>query len=169
MPNVASMAGVPIGGLFSSFWIKRCVSEPHHRYRSNNNCSTNHYKTISLVAASCMALSYFVIFFRWRNGCSPLDALFLLPFGFTLGIQYLTQYIGMAASVPMSRIGQCTGTYYIFQQLGCIVGPVLGLAAVEKLLRERLWRNLDPNAEKGSVSVQALLMYSVVHIDCLYR
>lgn len=98
-----------------------------------------------------MAFSYFIIFARWRNGCNIWEALILFPFGFTLGIQYSTQYIGMAVSVPKSRIGQCTGTYYLFQQLGCIVGPVIGLATVEEGFRGSLGRYFEARQEKESV------------------
>lgn len=100
-----------------------------------------------------MALLCLVIFFRWRNGCNPWEALFLFPFGFTLGIQYSTQYIGMAASIPKSRIGQSTGTYYLFQQLGRIVGPVFGLATVEELFKGSLWKDFDQTPGKELVSL----------------
>lgn len=36
-----------------------------------------------------------------------------------------------------SRISQCTGAYYLFQQPKFIVGPVIGLATVEEGFRGR--------------------------------
>ena len=98
-----------------------------------------------------MALSYLIIFARWQNGCNIWEALILFPFGFTLGIQYSTQYIGMAVSVPKARIGQCTGAYYLFRQMGCIVGPAIGLATVEEGFRGSLGRYFEARPEKDTV------------------
>ena len=99
-----------------------------------------------------MALSYLIIIPRWRNGCNAWESLLLLPLGFTVGIQHSTQYTGMAVSVPKSRIGQCTGTFYLFQQLGYIIGPVFGLANVEQLFEGGLSGDyLNSGPEKDSV------------------
>lgn len=99
-----------------------------------------------------MALSYLIIIPRWRNGCNVWEALLLVPLGFTVGIQHSTQYTGMTASVPKSRIGQCTSTFHLFRQLGYIIGPVFGLANVEQLFKGGLWGDfMNSGLEKESV------------------
>ena len=153
LANLAFMVSVPIGDLVSGFWIRRCVHPTITDIKElTNDLSTNHYKTISLVTASIMALSYLTIFSRWRNGCNAWETLLLFPFGFIIGIQHSTQYTGMTTSVPKSRIGQCTGTFHLIQQLGYIIGPVFSLANVEQLFKGSLWRNfMNLGPEKESV------------------
>lgn len=64
LPNVASMIGVPTGNLFAGFWIKRYPLLFLSHKTLSNTSSTNSYKIITIIAVTCMALLYLIIFIR---------------------------------------------------------------------------------------------------------
>ncbi|KAA8647926.1 uncharacterized protein ATNIH1004_006628 [Aspergillus tanneri] len=138
--NLAAMAGVPIASYLSGIWIKR----------------TGRYKTMGLISACTIALVYLLVFFRWRYSCSPWEVLYLLPYGLAMGVLFTTQFSGMNAEVPTDRVGQCIGTYYLFQQLGRILGPVFGLSLTQQLFKGSLWKSLGPVPKKQEL-IQRIL------------
>ncbi|KAJ6121117.1 hypothetical protein N7523_005397 [Penicillium sp. IBT 18751x] len=130
--NVIAMFGVPIGGFLTGLFIKR----------------TNQHKRLGIMAASLMGLVYLVIFLRWRVGCHLWESVYLLPFGFTMGVLFSTQFIGMTSTVLKERLGQCVGTFYLFQQLGRIIGPVFGLKLINQIFKQSLIEKLASGPEK---------------------
>ncbi|THC95821.1 hypothetical protein EYZ11_004691 [Aspergillus tanneri] len=134
------MVGVPIGAYLAGVWIKR----------------TSRYRTIDLIAACVVALVYLLIFFRWRNSCSTWEVFYLLPYGFAMGVLFSTQFIGMSSVAPTERVGQCIGTYYLFQQIGRILGPVFGLSLIQQVFKDSLWKSLGSVPEKQQL-IQSIL------------
>jgi hypothetical protein len=63
----------------------------------------------------------------------------------------------MTSNVLKDRLGQCVGTYYLFLQLGRIIGPVLGLAIVQAEFQGSLARKLFGAPKKREVCFQELL------------
>lgn len=112
---------------------------------------------MGIVATCIMALNYFVIFLRWRTGSLPLETLYLLPLGFTIGVFLSVQFIGMTVSVLKEELGQCLGTFYLCQQMGRILGPVFGLKLIDHIFQDRLWKSIAPGPEKQLVRLQSYL------------
>ncbi|RAL10280.1 MFS general substrate transporter, partial [Aspergillus homomorphus CBS 101889] len=123
---VLTSLGVSAGGLVSGYLIKR----------------TRQYKIMELIALCLSTLIYVAIFIQWQDGCSIWESLYLFASGLTLGIVFSSQFVGMSASSPKSRLASCIGAYYLSQQLGFIVGPAAGLALVQGLFASRLGRSL---------------------------
>ncbi|THC87990.1 hypothetical protein EYZ11_012565 [Aspergillus tanneri] len=86
----------------------------------------------------------------------PWEVLYLLPYGLAMGVLFTTQFSGMNAEVPTDRVGQCIGTYYLFQQLGRILGPVFGLSLTQQLFKGSLWKSLGPVPKKQEL-IQRIL------------
>jgi MFS family permease len=107
---------------------------------------TNQCRKMGIIAVFSMALVYLLIFYRWRVGCLPWEAAYLVPFGITMGILLSTQFIGMTSTVPKERLGQCIGTFYLFQQLGRIIGPAFGLKLIDRTFERSLQKRFDSEA-----------------------
>lgn len=97
---------------------------------------------MGIVAACVTVLVYLLVFLRWRSGCLLWEALYLFPFGIAIGILFSTQFVGVTTTVPKDRLGQCIGTFYLFQQLGRIIGPLFGLKLIDLNFKSCLQRNL---------------------------
>lgn len=115
------------------------------------NIRTKRSKKMGIAAAISMSLIYLLIFIRWRVGCAPLEVLYLFPYGFTLGVMFSTQFVGMISSVANERMGQCIGTYLLSQQLGGIMGPTFGLKFIDHIFRNSLENRIGPDPEKPAV------------------
>ena len=97
-------------------------------------------------------LTYLVVFLRWREGIHIWEIVFLFPSGLAAGMFLATQFIGMTAELTGNNLIQCTGTYYLFQQLGRILGPAIGFALIQGNFQARLnWklRGLPNTSEVG--------------------
>ncbi|PWY90955.1 MFS general substrate transporter, partial [Aspergillus heteromorphus CBS 117.55] len=123
---VLTSLGVSAGGLISGYIIKRS-----HRY-----------KTMTLVALVFSILIYLTIYIQWQDGCSLLETVSIFFSGLTMGIVFSTQFVGMSASSPPSRLATCIGTFCLSQQLGFIVGPAAGLSLIQRVFGERLMDQL---------------------------
>ncbi|KAJ5661385.1 major facilitator superfamily domain-containing protein [Penicillium longicatenatum] len=131
MVNMLIMAGVPTGGYFAGYLIRR--------------------RKIGVITACFMGLIYLLIFLRWRAPCLPWETVYLIPFGFTMGILFSTQFVGMTTTVIEARIGQCIGTYALFGQLGAVIGPLLGLKLVDFIFQRKLYREIPSSSEKPAL------------------
>ncbi|PLB51326.1 MFS transporter [Aspergillus steynii IBT 23096] len=129
---VISASGVSIGGVVAGAIIKR----------------TKRSKKMSIIAVGASILVYILIFARWRDGCSIPEMFYLFPNGFAAGILFSTQFIGMSFGAPKGCLETCITTYYLFQQLGLIIGPASGVAVVQRVFGNRLSQNLDGFEEK---------------------
>ena len=119
---------------------------------THDTSSTKRYKNMTLIALCFCMLTTLAIFFQWRDGCTIWETLILFPMGATLGVFYSTQFIGMSASLPKSRQTAGFGTYYVYQQLGFVAGPAVGLALVQGLFSKSLEQNLLDSPRKELVS-----------------
>lgn len=124
---------------------------------------------MTLIALGLCMLTTLAIFAQWRDGLVLWEALLLFPMGGTLGVFYSTQFIGMSATISQSRLSAAIGTYYVYQQLGFIAGPAVGLALVQGLFNGSLERNLLDSPRKEMVSFvhfEALVNYSSKLMVC---
>ncbi|ODM23071.1 hypothetical protein SI65_00660 [Aspergillus cristatus] len=128
---VLAAVGVSIGGLIAGAIIKR----------------RKKYTTMAGIAICGTALSYLIIFVSWRAGCSPWELLYLFPNGMFIGALFTTQFVGMSMGVPKENLSTCITTYYLCQQLGCIIGPATNVALVQRIFGEKL-EKLDGWEEK---------------------
>ena len=103
---------------------------------------------MTVIAVATSIFVYLLIFARWRHGCSIPEMFYLFPNGFVTGILFSTQFIGMSFGAPKGCLETCITTYYLFQQLGLIVGPASGVAVVQRLFGNRLSQNLGEFEEK---------------------
>ncbi|PYH97108.1 putative transporter, partial [Aspergillus ellipticus CBS 707.79] len=134
---VLTSLGVSAGGLLSGYIIKR----------------THHYKTLTLTALSLSILIYLTIYIQWQNGCSLPETISIFISGLTMGIVFSTQFIGMSASSPPTRLSACIGTFCLSQQLGFIVGPAAGLSLIQRVFGSRLRDGLLEWPGKQEVSI----------------
>lgn len=100
------------------------------------------------IAICGTALSYLIIFVSWRAGCSPWELLYLFPNGMFIGALFPTQLVGMSMGARKENLSTCVTTYYLCQQLGCIIGPATNVALVQRIFGEKLEKLLDEWEEK---------------------
>ncbi|KAK1147202.1 hypothetical protein N8T08_001941 [Aspergillus melleus] len=129
---VISSVGISIGGVVAGAIIKR----------------TKRYKSMTVTAGIIAIVVYLLIFARWRDGCSIPEIFYLFPNGFVAGVLFSTQFIGMSFGAPKGCLESCITTYYLFQQLGLIIGPASGVAVVQRIFGSRLSQNLEGLPEK---------------------
>lgn len=103
---------------------------------------------MTVISVATSIFVYLLIFARWRDGCSIPEMFYLFPNGFVTGILFSTQFIGMSFGAPKGCLETCITTYYLFQQLGLIVGPASGVAVVQRVFGNRLAQNLEGLKEK---------------------
>ncbi|QRD91518.1 major facilitator superfamily domain-containing protein [Aspergillus flavus] len=119
------LVGLPFGGILANHVVRR----------------TRHYKRLGLITIILLVLTYLVVFLRWREGIHIWEIVFLFPSGLAAGMFLATQFIGMTAELTGNNLIQCTGTYYLFQQLGRILGPAIGFALIQGNFQARLnWK-----------------------------
>ncbi|KNG84177.1 hypothetical protein ANOM_008588 [Aspergillus nomiae NRRL 13137] len=119
------LVGLPVGGLLANHIVRR----------------TRRYKRLGIIAIVLLVLTYLFVFLRWRKGIQIWEIVFLFPSGLTAGMLLATQFIGMTAELTEDTLIQCTGTYYLFQQLGRILGPAIGFALIQGHFKARLnWK-----------------------------
>ncbi|KAE8397681.1 MFS general substrate transporter [Aspergillus pseudonomiae] len=119
------LVGLPVGGLLANHIVRR----------------TRRYKRLGIIAIVLLVLTYLFVFMRWRKGIQIWEIVFLFPSGLTAGMLLATQFIGMTAELTEDTLIQCTGTYYLFQQLGRILGPAIGFALIQGHFKARLnWK-----------------------------
>ncbi|OJJ49073.1 hypothetical protein ASPZODRAFT_129457 [Penicilliopsis zonata CBS 506.65] len=119
---ILNVLGASMGGIFAGLVIKR----------------TRRYKTMTALAYLLTIVCFLLVLLLWRTGCSIADSLLLLPSGFAVGIIFSTSFIGMSSSSPRDSLSICIGTYYLFQQLGLIIGPACGSAMIQSLFEREL-------------------------------
>ncbi|KAE8322582.1 major facilitator superfamily domain-containing protein [Aspergillus sergii] len=137
------LVGLPLGGILANHVVRR----------------TRHYKRLGLIAIVLLVLTYLVVFLRWREGIQIWEIVFLFPSGLAAGMFLATQFIGMTAELTENNLIQGTGTYYLFQQLGRILGPAIGFALIQGNFQARLnWKLRGlPNTSESSQLVRDIL------------
>ncbi|KAL4994523.1 major facilitator superfamily domain-containing protein [Aspergillus recurvatus] len=135
---VVSAAGVAVGGIVCGLTIKR----------------TKRSKTLILSALTLNLLSHILIFIQWRrsHAATPWqhvrDSIYLFGTGMAPGILFPALFTVMASVAPEGELHGCIGTYYLFQQLGVIIGPAAGAAVNQAVFEKGLWRALRGIEEK---------------------
>ncbi|KAF5855778.1 hypothetical protein ETB97_008439 [Aspergillus alliaceus] len=124
---VLSAVGVSFGALIAGKVIKR----------------SKRYRTMTVIAVGGAIVTYLLIFIRWRTGCYLWELVYLFPNGMAIGILFTTQFIGMSLDVPKEHLSTCITTYYLFQQLGNVVGPSTNVAIVQRVFLGQLKKNLN--------------------------
>ncbi|OJJ40864.1 hypothetical protein ASPWEDRAFT_166918 [Aspergillus wentii DTO 134E9] len=127
--------GVTIGGVISGFIIKR----------------TRRYKTMSVISICILILAYLFIFLIWRNGCNVWESLLLFGVGFAPGILFSTMFIGMSYSAPKESLSVCISVYFLFQQLGMIIGPAVGAALLQGVFKDNLVQRIGEIADNKMI------------------
>ncbi|KAE8164780.1 major facilitator superfamily domain-containing protein [Aspergillus tamarii] len=119
------LVGLPVGGILANYLVRR----------------TRRYKRLGLIAIVLLVITYLIVFVRWPEGIQIWEIMFLFPSGVAAGMFIATQFIGMTAELTEKNLVQCTGTYYLFQQLGRILGPAIGFALIQGHFKARLdWK-----------------------------
>ncbi|KAL4811988.1 major facilitator superfamily domain-containing protein [Aspergillus spinulosporus] len=135
---VISALGVAVGGIVCGLAIKR----------------TKRSKTLILFALILNLLFHTLIFFQWRrsHGVTPWqhvrDSVYLFSTGMAPGMLFPALFTTMASVAPEGELHGCIGTYYLFQQLGIIIGPAAGAAVSQPIFEKGLWRALRGLEEK---------------------
>ncbi|KAL3431019.1 major facilitator superfamily domain-containing protein [Aspergillus tetrazonus] len=135
---VVSALGVALGGIVCGLVIKR----------------TKRSKSLTLFALALNLLSHTLVYFRWRrnHGETPWqhmqDGVYLFITGMAPGMLFPALFTAMAFVAPEGKLHSCIGTYYLFQQLGVIIGPAAGAAVSQPVFEKGLWRALRGVEEK---------------------
>ncbi|KAE8154397.1 major facilitator superfamily domain-containing protein [Aspergillus avenaceus] len=129
---ISNSIGVSVGGLISGMVIKR----------------TKRYKMLAMIGPCLGMLTAILIFVRYREGCFTWEVLYLSLFGFSNGILFSTQFMGMSLAAPSDRLATSIGIYYLSQQIGFILGPASSVAIVQRLFANKLSEGLDGMKEK---------------------
>ncbi|KAF7512506.1 hypothetical protein GJ744_001441 [Endocarpon pusillum] len=110
---------------------------------------TLRYKTLSIFSLALNILTYLLIALRWRHGTNVWEALYVFPWGLSHGMLVSTQFIGLSASAPRSRLATSISVFYLGQQLGIILGIVAAAVLLQIELYETLMQRLAnyPNKE----------------------
>lgn len=122
----------------------------HTPLTASSRLRTRRYKRLGLIAIVLLVITYLIVFVRWPEGIQIWEIMFLFPSGVAAGMFIATQFIGMTAELTEKNLVQCTGTYYLFQQLGRILGPAIGFALIQGHFKARLnWRlQAEPNTSE---------------------
>lgn len=80
------------------------------------------------------------------------DGVYLFITGMAPGMLFPALFTAMASVAPEGELHSCIGTYYLFQQLGIIIGPAAGAAVSQPVFEKGLWRALRGVEEKRMVS-----------------
>ncbi|KAL4734667.1 major facilitator superfamily domain-containing protein [Aspergillus similis] len=138
---VISALGVAAGGVVCGLAIKR----------------TKRSKTLTLFALTLNLLSHTIIFLQWRrsHGATPWqhvqDGVYLFGTGMAPGMLFPALFTAMTSVAPERELHGCIGTYYLFQQLGVIIGPAAGAAVSQSVFEKGLWRALHGLEEKREI------------------
>ncbi|KAL4771045.1 major facilitator superfamily domain-containing protein [Aspergillus nidulans var. acristatus] len=138
---VISSLGVAVGGIVCGLVIKR----------------TKRSKTLILFALTLNLLPHILIFFQWRrsHGETPWqhlqDGVYLFGTGMAPGMLFPALFTAMTSVAPEGELHSCIGTYYLFQQLGIIIGPAAGAAVSQPIFEKGLWRALRGLEEKRMI------------------
>ncbi|KAL6233783.1 hypothetical protein BDW75DRAFT_241664 [Aspergillus navahoensis] len=138
---VVSAAGVAVGGVVCGLVIK----------------STKHSKAVILSALTLNLLSHILIFIQWRRSHATTpwqrvrDGLYLFGTGMAPGMLFPALFTAMASVAPEGELHGCIGTYYVFQQLGVILGPAAEAAVSQPVFEKGLWKALSGIEERRAI------------------
>lgn len=111
---------------------------------------------MGIVSLSVTLLAFFLIFLIWRDGCNIWESLPLSVIGIAPGILFQTTFLGMSYSSPKECLSICIGTYYLFQQLGQIIGPAVGAALIQRSFKNSLVQDIVEIPHKKTVCCEYL-------------
>ncbi|KAL4975984.1 major facilitator superfamily domain-containing protein [Aspergillus desertorum] len=130
---VVSAAGVAVGGVVCGLIIRRTKSS----------------KTLILFALSLNLLSHILVFIQWHG-------LYLFCTSLAPGMLFPALFTTMASIAPEGELHGCIGSYYLFQQLGIIIGPAAGAAVSQAVFEKELWKGLH-GIEESKVIINRIL------------
>ncbi|KAL5045018.1 hypothetical protein BDW71DRAFT_198472 [Aspergillus fruticulosus] len=143
---VVNAVGVAVGGIVCGLVIKR----------------TKRSKTVIISALTLSLLCHILIFVHWRQnrGATPWqhvrDGLYLFGMGMAPGMLFPALFTAIASLAPEGELHSCIGTYYLFQQLGVIIGPAAAAAVSQAIFKKELWRALR-GIEESKVIINRIL------------
>lgn len=108
---------------------------------------------MTVLTVTGSVIIYLGVFVLWRDGCPLWETFIMFPMGISMGIIFSSQFISMTCSSPKPRLAVCIGTYFVWQQLGILLGPAIGLALVQALFGASLGRDLPESGDKAEVSL----------------
>ena len=111
---------------------------------------TSRYKGLCVISLIIGTLAYVAIAIWWRNEPYLWGSLYILPAGLGCGAVLACTFTALTMNIPKPLQATAICMYYLFQQIGGIVGTGVSSVALYMIFKNTLEDRLEgiPNKEK---------------------
>ncbi|KAI5460185.1 major facilitator superfamily domain-containing protein [Mariannaea sp. PMI_226] len=143
-----SVAGNALGGIVGGYFINR----------------TGRYKFLVYVGTLSSSLCYILLLLRWHGETNWLEAFYIFPGGFGMGMAYSVLFVATQASVQPNHISAAVSTLFLSREIGTILG-VASVSAVTKYMLQKSLEMRLCNLELDSATRLEIISKAVSNVD----